>query len=100
MEKLKVVHLVNSRFKKTVDHYTYRQADSLTKYARSVSKFVAKMAEWMIAQIISHTLNLFDGISTVGFLKTFKLVCETNEVYEDAAMWLFYILINKTTFLC
>lgn len=34
-----------------------------------------------------HLFDTKDSISTINFLTTFKLVCDTNKLNERAAMW-------------
>lgn len=94
-KKLEKICPVKHRFKRAVDCCTYCFADTSTKYDWSVSRYFAKMARWMTAQMKPH---IFDPISIVVFLKTFKLACHTNIVREGATMWLFYFFINKTAF--
>lgn len=51
----------------------------------------------MTAQMKPHPFNPFDPISIIGFLRNFKLACDTNGVYKDLVMWLFHFLMNETT---
>lgn len=47
------------RLKSAGDCRTYRLANTSTKYDRSVSKYIAKMAKQMTAQMKPHTFNFF-----------------------------------------
>lgn len=93
---MEINHPVNHRSKKLVDCRTARLADILTKYYCLVSKNIAKIEKQTTAQIKPHTFNSFDPMSIIGFLKNFKLACDTDGVHEGASMWLLHFVVNKT----
>lgn len=95
-EKLEVIHHVNHPFKKAGNCRTNRLADTSTKYNKNVSKYIAKMAKCITAQMKPHTYNPFVHISIVRFLKNVRIAWNTNGVHEDAAMWLLHFFMAKT----
>lgn len=58
-----------------------------TKYDRTVSKDISKMAMRLTAQVKLLTSNSFSPILIHGLLKEFKLSCNNNGLHEGAAMW-------------
>lgn len=90
-------HPVNHHSKKTVSYRTYLLVETSTKYNRTVSNCIAKMAKRMTVQMKPHTFNPLNSISTIGFVNSFKLACDASGAHEGAAMWLFYFFMNKTS---
>lgn len=78
--------MVNNRFKRAVDYRTYCLVNPSMKYDRLVLNYIAKMAKQMTAQMQSLNYNPFGTISTIKFLKIYKLACDTNGIHESAAM--------------
>lgn len=93
---MEVIRPLNHRFKKAVHYHRYRLADVVKKYDRSACKYVAKMVQHRNAQMKLHTVNSFERIETIGIPNNFKSACDTNCVQEGAAMWLFYVFMNKS----
>lgn len=50
----------------------------------------AKIPKRMTAQMKSYTLDPFELISIIGFLKKFKLACDINDIHGVAAIWFFF----------
>lgn len=50
----------------------------------------------MSAQTKLHDFTGFTPISPIGLLKNFKIVCDTSDIYEGAALWLFHFIMNRT----
>lgn len=67
-KKPKVSHAVKHHFKEAIDFNTYRLADPLAKYDRSVLKYFVKMAKQMTAQTESQKLIPFDPIAAIRVL--------------------------------
>lgn len=43
----------------------------------------------------SHNFNHFDHTLIIGFWENFKQVCDTNDVHDGTAMWLFHFFIDR-----
>lgn len=70
-------------------------ADTFSKYDGTVSTNDAKMAKGMTAQMKPHIFEPFKPSPILGFLKNFKLNCDTNGIYEGAAMWLILFFMKQ-----
>lgn len=90
-----MIHPGNHRFKNSVDYRTHHLTDTSKKHDRIVSTCIGKMEMHMTVQMKPYTFNPFHSISVIGLLKIFKLSCDTIDVHEGAAMWLFYFVMNK-----
>lgn len=83
-----VLRTVSTCLRGTVHYETYWLENKLSSYDRTVLKNINKMSKRMTAQIKPRTLDLFDPISSTGFLCNLKLACDTNRIHEGEAMWL------------
>lgn len=50
----------------------------------------------MTAQIEPYYFDLFDPISIIGFVCSFKIVCDTKEIHDRAEMWLFHFFTKES----
>lgn len=80
-KKFEVVYTMSHRFKKAVDYRIYLLVDTSTKNDRSDSKYIAKMAKRIAAQVKPHDFDPFDPIFIIAFLKYLNLTCDFNGVH-------------------
>lgn len=83
---MEVVYSKTPPFQIAVDRRVYHLVDTSAKYNRMGSKYNFIMETSMNTQIKPHTINLSSPIFIIGFLKSFKIACDTNGVQEDAAI--------------
>lgn len=95
-EGLKVLQTMNTRFRKAIDYWSYMWEEKSTKYDRTVSKNFNKVTKSITAQMKSHLFDPFQPISIIEVLRNFKLTCNTNAIYEGAAIWLFNIFVKNS----
>lgn len=83
-------HPVSHWFKKDEYYRTCHPRDTLTKYIRLVSKYIAKTEKQMTVRIKDGTFESFNAILAIRFLKSFPLACNKNGVHKGAAVRLFH----------
>lgn len=55
------------------------------------------MSKQIPAQMKTHTFDPFNLISSMRFFCSFKIACDTNEIHDGAAMWIFHFYMKKAT---
>lgn len=76
--------LVNNRLGAALEYHSYGLSDKSYKYNYYVHKSLTKKAKRIKVNMNTNNFYLFDPISFIGFLSTFKSACDTNGTYEDA----------------
>lgn len=87
---------VNTSFWRAVDYRTNQLNNTFSKYDRTVSKNIRKMSKRMTIQIKPPFFEPIDPIYIIGFLYSFKLLCDTYGIYERAERWLFHFFSTKS----
>lgn len=83
-------------FQKKVDYNTYRQMIKLSNYGSIVFKNISKILNHMTAKIKPRIFNPFGPNSIIRILCNFKVACDTNGIYEQAAVWLFHVFRKES----
>lgn len=73
-----------------LNYRTYRSMFQSSEYNGSVVKNIAKWAERRQTQKRSEMFDAFNPISLISYISAFMQVCDTKEIHEVAAMWLFH----------
>lgn len=60
-----------------------------------MSSYIPKMTNKVELQRKVYFFGASNSISIIGFLTTFKLACDTNNIHEGAAMWVVNYLLMK-----
>lgn len=94
--KLPLLQTVKEDYALASDHLTHRRANRSPFYYDSVSGYIAMLVKKVKLQMKAHIFDPKDPISIVGFLATFKLVYDTNNIHEKAAMLVLPNYVNNT----
>lgn len=87
-EEIAVLRPVNDRFKKAKDYHRHWLADRSLHYDEQATKRVPRCMSRLQVHMKSQRFDFMDPIPEIGFLHTFKMACDTNEVHELAAIGL------------
>lgn len=81
-----VVRPVSDRYCNALDYRTYHLAHKLLQYNDEVARSVAERAEHLRVQMRTNDIDIYDPISIINVLSSFKLACDTTSVQEGAEM--------------
>lgn len=69
------------------DYCTYRLVNRSTQSDETVSSYVSKIVKEVKLQMKAHVSSQSNSTFFIRLLATYKLACNTNNIYEGADMW-------------
>lgn len=85
---------VEKHYATDVDYWTYSLSICYSRYNETVPNYIAKL----LREAESHVNTLFCNrkvpISNIRNLAIFKLACDKNCIYGEAAMWALHYFVH------
>lgn len=88
-QELSVLQTEKKNNNRAVDYQTFRLTNYSQKRDDMPSTYIPKMVKNMKLQVEAHFFDSKNLISSIGFLTTFKLACNMNNIHEEIGMWVF-----------
>lgn len=82
-----ILQTVKRHYLRATDYQTFQLANRSTCYDDTEPNFDTKIVRKVELQVKAHFIDPSNPISTIRFLATSKLACDTNGIYERADTW-------------
>lgn len=95
--KLLVLQTTKTHYALAIGYHPYRLANRSPRYVNTVSGYAAKLVMKAMWHMKAHVFNSKNPISIISSIAKFYLACDTNKIYEGAAMWVLPHFVEETS---
>lgn len=82
-------------YRQAVNYWTYRRARQTTRKDETVSSYVFMVVIEVKIKMKAHLFHTSNPIFIIWLLATSKLRCDTNTIYERAAIWVLSFFVKN-----